>query len=139
MSPRTPWRVADDALTKAERANDAARQVHKAALAELRAKLEETTQTLSEERQEVERLGAETNGDRHDAAGRLELNSATVEGLRGLGLSITQAARLVTRRDAVGGFGSAEDLEAVPGSAAATSRDVARRRRHHPALGPGSR
>ncbi len=128
-------RRADDALTEAEQTNDAARQAHKAVVAELGAKLEETTRRLVDQHQVVERLSrratadaakyenrvaqlrmvAETNGNRRDAAGRLELNTATVEGLRGLGLSITQAARLVTRREAIGGFGSADDVESIPG------------------------
>jgi DNA uptake protein ComE-like DNA-binding protein len=60
-----------------------------------------------------ERAAAGAGG--RDEAGRLELNSASVEGLRGLGLSITQAARLVANREARGGFASLEELDAVPG------------------------
>ncbi len=54
---------------------------------------------------------AESGGER---AARAE-ERASVEGLRGLGLSITQAARLVTNREARGGFASLDELDAVPG------------------------
>jgi DNA uptake protein ComE-like DNA-binding protein len=125
-------RRAESALTEAERANDAARQVY---TAQLQAKVEETTRRLAEQHDEAERAAAraaaeaadyesriaelemagETDGAKRDAPGRLELNTASVESLRDLGLSITQAARLVSRREAVGGFGSVDDLQSVPG------------------------
>jgi DNA uptake protein ComE-like DNA-binding protein len=62
----------------------------------------------------IERLEASLRGKR-DEAGRLELNTASVEGLRGIGLSITQAARLVASREARGGFASLDEIDAVPG------------------------
>jgi O-antigen ligase len=45
----------------------------------------------------------------------LDLNRATFEDLRGLGLSHTQSARLIARRDAKGGFTSLEELGDLPG------------------------
>jgi DNA uptake protein ComE-like DNA-binding protein len=53
----------------------------------------------------------------------LDLNSATFEQLRGLGLSITQSARLIAYRD-TRGFESLDDLAAVPGFSRDTLRDL---------------
>jgi hypothetical protein len=47
--------------------------------------------------------------------GVVDLNEATFEQLRAVGLSTTQAARLIARRDRLGAFGSIRDLEEVPG------------------------
>jgi DNA uptake protein ComE-like DNA-binding protein len=147
---------AESTLTEAERANDAARQVY---TAQLQAKVDETTRRLAEQRQEAERAAAraaaeaanyenriaelqmvgETDGDQRDAAGRLELNTASVEGLRDLGLSITQAARLVSRREAVGGFGSVDDLQSVPGMPPEHLATLLESAYVDPALGPDSR
>jgi DNA uptake protein ComE-like DNA-binding protein len=63
----------------------------------------------------TERAAAAAGAGKRDESGRLELNTASVEGLRGLGLSITQAARLVANREARGGFASLDELDAVPG------------------------
>jgi DNA uptake protein ComE-like DNA-binding protein len=75
----------------------------------------------------TERIAAATSGGRQDAGGRTELNSVTVESLRALGLSITQAARLVAHRKATGGFRSAEDVAAVPGLSAAQRQALVER------------
>jgi DNA uptake protein ComE-like DNA-binding protein len=48
-------------------------------------------------------------------AGGRDINRMTFEDLRGLGLSINQAARLVSQRDARGGFDSLEDLNTLYG------------------------
>ena len=45
----------------------------------------------------------------------INLNAADFDQLRGLGLSVTQAARLIARRDAVNGFTSEEEVTALPG------------------------
>lgn len=45
----------------------------------------------------------------------VDLNRATFEDLRGIGLSSTQAARVISHRDANGGFDSTERLREVPG------------------------
>lgn len=50
-----------------------------------------------------------------DAEGRVDLNAASFEELRALGLSVTQAARLVAHRDACGGFTSKDQLAELPG------------------------
>ena len=47
--------------------------------------------------------------------GRVDINSASFEDLRALGLSVTQGARLVALRDARGGFKSEEELAELPG------------------------
>jgi DNA uptake protein ComE-like DNA-binding protein len=48
------------------------------------------------------------------------LNRATFDQLRGLGLSITQTSRLISRRETDGGFASVDDLQEIPGLARAT-------------------
>ena len=50
-----------------------------------------------------------------DEDGLIDLNAASFEQLRTLGLSITQAARLIALRDARGGFTSEEDVAELPG------------------------
>ena len=74
-----------------------------------------------------ERVIAATSGGNRDEAGRLELNTITVEGLRRLGLSLTQAARVVRHREALGAFRSAEDLAAIPGFSHEQRADLADR------------
>jgi DNA uptake protein ComE-like DNA-binding protein len=54
----------------------------------------------------------------------LDLNSATFEQLRELGLSITQSARLIAYRDTRGGFKSLDDVAAVPGFSRDTLREL---------------
>jgi competence ComEA-like helix-hairpin-helix protein len=46
---------------------------------------------------------------------RLNVNRASFEQLRGLGMSITQANRVIAYRDRFGGYESVEDLDQVPG------------------------
>jgi DNA uptake protein ComE-like DNA-binding protein len=43
------------------------------------------------------------------------INSLSFEGLRELGLSVNQAARLISERDRRGGFGSLDELDALHG------------------------
>jgi hypothetical protein len=49
------------------------------------------------------------------ARNRVSLSSATFEDLRALGLSVTQATRLLRRREKQGGFESVDDLDELPG------------------------
>jgi DNA uptake protein ComE-like DNA-binding protein len=42
-------------------------------------------------------------------------NSASFEDLRGLGLSVNQAARVIAQRDQRGGFASVENLDTLNG------------------------
>jgi DNA uptake protein ComE-like DNA-binding protein len=51
-----------------------------------------------------------------------DLNSATFEQLRDLGLSVTQSARLIAYRDVRGGFESADELDEIPGLPKETRR-----------------
>lgn len=48
-------------------------------------------------------------------SGRLDLNLATFEALRALGLSVSQSARFIGQRDARGGFRSVDDLDRLYG------------------------
>jgi DNA uptake protein ComE-like DNA-binding protein len=45
----------------------------------------------------------------------IDLNAADFDQLRAVGLSITQAARLIARRDSVNGFSSEAEVAALPG------------------------
>jgi DNA uptake protein ComE-like DNA-binding protein len=45
----------------------------------------------------------------------LDLNRATFDDLRGLGLSVTQSKRLIANREQRGGFGSVDEIEQLPG------------------------
>ena len=47
--------------------------------------------------------------------GPVDLSSATFDDLRGLGLSVTQAKRVLDFRERLGGFDSVDDLDYVPG------------------------
>jgi len=58
---------------------------------------------------------------------RLDLNAATFEDIRGLGLSVTQAARLVAHRDARGGFSSIGQLDNLAGLPKKEVRQLKRR------------
>jgi competence protein ComEA len=58
------------------------------------------------------------------ADGTLNVNEATFEELRGLGLSVTQSARLIAYRDVRGGFKSLDELDDIPGLPEATKKDL---------------
>jgi competence protein ComEA len=48
-------------------------------------------------------------------AAPVSVNSATLDDLRAIGLSHTQAARLLAHRERAGGFGSLDELDELPG------------------------
>src|SRR4051794_23969069 len=54
-------------------------------------------------------------GDGESDDGRLDLNLASFEQLRGLGLSLTQAARVIGQREQHGGFRSVDDVDGING------------------------
>ena len=45
----------------------------------------------------------------------VNLNDATFEQLRGMGMSVTQATRVIAYRERQGGFDSIDDIDQVPG------------------------
>jgi DNA uptake protein ComE-like DNA-binding protein len=93
------------------------------AAAELGAEVQRLRRELDEARKRIETMkraaakaAAEANpGDHHDPAGTLDLNSATFEELRSVGLSVTQAARLIGQREQHGGFASVDDVDGIVG------------------------
>ncbi len=87
-------------------------EAYDARVQEIQARLEQFERAA---RQANERVIAATSGGKQDESGRFELNTVTVEGLRRLGLSVTQAARLVRYREARGGFRTPAEIEDVPG------------------------
>lgn len=60
------------------------------------------------------------------ADGHVSLNSGSFEDYRSLGMSVTQAKRLITYRDHLGGYSSVEDLDKVPGFPKAFLADLKR-------------
>jgi DNA uptake protein ComE-like DNA-binding protein len=54
--------------------------------------------------------------------GKLDLNEATFEQLRDMGLSVTLSARMISYRDARGGFESLDELGEIPGLSAEFKR-----------------
>jgi competence ComEA-like helix-hairpin-helix protein len=61
------------------------------------------------------------------ASGVINLNSADYEELREFGMSVTQAKRIVTYREKLGGFRSVDDLDQVPGLPKEFRADLKRR------------
>ena len=49
---------------------------------------------------------------------RIDLNRASFEDLRALGISVSQAGRVVSRREAYGGFASVDELDGIFGFSA---------------------
>ena len=45
----------------------------------------------------------------------VRVNEVTFDELRGLGMSVTQANRVIAYRDRMGGFDSLDDIDRVPG------------------------
>ncbi len=45
----------------------------------------------------------------------VSINSASYDELRSLGLSVTQTGRVLSHRESAGGFGSLDELDAIPG------------------------
>jgi competence ComEA-like helix-hairpin-helix protein len=85
-------------------------------------------QALRDARRETEAAGGETapaagpeerlgeQAQRRSETGKpLSLNEATFEQLRGTGMSVTQATRVIAYRERVSGFDSVEELGSVPG------------------------
>ncbi len=56
--------------------------------------------------------------------GKLDLNAATFDQLRGLGLSITQTSRLISHRETAGGFGQLDELAEIKGLSRATIAEL---------------
>jgi DNA uptake protein ComE-like DNA-binding protein len=54
----------------------------------------------------------------------LDLNAATFEELRNLGLSVTQSARMIAYRDVRGGYKSLDELDGIPGLAEKTREEL---------------
>jgi DNA uptake protein ComE-like DNA-binding protein len=56
--------------------------------------------------------------------GELDVNEASFEELRNLGLSVTQSARLIAYRDVRGGYKSLDELDDIPGLSEATKVEL---------------
>lgn len=96
-------------------------------------RLRRARQRIDDQQEEIDRLRAEIKKlqgaerkvapKRKPAArakGKIDLQKASFEDLRGLGLSVTQSARLIAYRDTGPGFDSVEELENIPGFAEVT-------------------
>jgi helix-hairpin-helix protein len=69
---------------------------------------------------ELEGTAEEAEDGRHD--GKLDLNEASLDDLRQLGLNATQSARLMAYRERAQGFDSIDEIEQIPGFGQATLR-----------------
>jgi DNA uptake protein ComE-like DNA-binding protein len=74
----------------------------------LQSQLADAKLGMSETPEPKRRGGSKKNG-------QLDLNIASFEELRDLGLSVTQCARVIAYRDTRGGFDSLEELDEIPG------------------------
>jgi DNA uptake protein ComE-like DNA-binding protein len=86
-----------------------------------------TTASTARKQPTGSRRQVKTSGDTSKAAtsrrrrragggnGKLDLNRASFEELRNLGLSVTQSARLIAYRDVRSGFESLDELDDIPG------------------------
>jgi DNA uptake protein ComE-like DNA-binding protein len=63
------------------------------------------------------------------AGDTIELNNVTFEQLRGHGLSVTQATRLLAHRERVGRFQSIDEIDEIPGLPREFAEDLKRRSR----------
>jgi DNA uptake protein ComE-like DNA-binding protein len=61
--------------------------------------------------------------------GRVGLNSGSFEDFRGLGMSVTQAKRVISYREELGGYSSVDDLDRVPGFPAVLLAELKRQLR----------
>jgi hypothetical protein len=69
------------------------------------------------------------SGRQRSRAGKIDLHEASFEDLRGIGLSVTQTARLIAYRDVRPDFDSVDELEGIPGFADMTLRKLRERAR----------
>jgi competence protein ComEA len=76
---------------------------------------EEQEQEVESHDSEPEAAHENTARRRVRSSARVSLSSATFEDLRSLGLSVTQATRLLKRREKQGGFESVDELDELPG------------------------
>jgi competence protein ComEA len=76
---------------------------------------------LRERAEQMKRAAARAAAAAHpgdgseDPDGALDLNSASFEALRAVGLTVTQAARVIGQREQHGGFESVDDVDAIVG------------------------
>ena len=97
---------------------------------------EEILADAKREADEIRRQAAEQAGSHREGGPTpFDLDRATIEELRDLGLSLTQAGRLVDHREACGGALTAAELELVPGLPA----ELRSRLRRYLNSGPGPR
>ena len=80
---------------------------------ELSSRIEELESTLAEAQQRA--IAKPARRPSPMKGGKLNLNEATFEQLRDLGLSVTLSARTISYRDSRGGFESMAELDEVPG------------------------
>jgi hypothetical protein len=70
------------------------------------------------------RLGISKRAKRDTKDDGLDVNTVTFEELRGLGLTVTQSARLIAYRDTREGYESLDELREIPGLSAQTVREL---------------
>jgi DNA uptake protein ComE-like DNA-binding protein len=74
-----------------------------------------TETTLSEAKADTDAEAPIEDTQTRRRRGLVDLNDATFEQLRGLGMSVTQATRVIAYRERQEGFTDIDDLDSVPG------------------------
>ena len=82
-----------------------------------------STNASKPKRQQKSQRSSTRGGQRR----KLDLNNATFEELRAIGLSVTQSARLIATRDLRGGFKKIDEVDNLAGFAAGTIEDLKKR------------
>jgi hypothetical protein len=80
--------------------------------AELEGRIRELESALAEAKREANSRRTRTGKLKK---GRLDVNTATFEQFRDLGLPVTQCSRIISYRDVRHGFGSLDELDGIPG------------------------
>jgi len=115
----------DAGLVKREEAAEIVEKARELEPAEPLAANEDGNESTGEERQHAAAAAAQpSNRGDVETTSAISLNHGTFEDFRALGLSNTQARRLLAYRDQVGEFRSVEELDEVPGFSAKTRAEL---------------
>jgi DNA uptake protein ComE-like DNA-binding protein len=85
---------------------------------------DEAKKAAEEKKSATGRLGISKRAKRDTKDDGLDVNTVTFEELRGLGLTVTQSARLIAYRDVREGYESLDELKEIPGLSAQTVREL---------------
>ncbi len=130
-------RQRDELIKAFEKQLDELKKTSETSESELRARIDDLSSKLAKS-QEAAEAAKEASSKRRGTGGKkarrpggkdgaVDLNEASFEELRGLGLSVTQSARVIAYRDVRSGFESLEELDEIPGLSKQTRMDLRNR------------